>query len=329
MLLRLGTLLMMLSLAVVTTVFVATAIYGEPGEPPAEVKNAEQSLSSPKSPAEPKKVVEKSKLPEIQPESADLPEVREKKEPVQKAPPPTPKPPAPEPPQPEPPQPEPLREEDPAPEPEKPRKAEPPRDVGEKKAEPSESRQLPERPEKRKLRSLPAEASRKSSTEEDPAGKAKADPEESKTGAAGGRSKQLREARMSLGAERIGLRKERVESTSDEKVLDEGLIHLPQTSMPWDRAKSRNVYVVGHRVGWPDTGSWKLFYRLNELKRGDGLTLTDRRGKTYRYKVSEKLVVSPRDVWVTEPVKGRDMLSLQTCTGPNFSQRLIVRADRV
>ncbi len=133
---------------------------------------------------------------------------------------------------------------------------------------------------------------------------------------------------MALSIKELGLRNSPIETTDEQKALDRGLIHLPQTSRPWQRGEARNVYVVGHRVGWPKTKSWKIFYRLNELKRGDRLTLTAG-GKTYRYEVSEKLVVAPLDVWVTEPVRGRDLLTLQTCTGPNFSQRLIVRADRV
>lgn len=134
--------------------------------------------------------------------------------------------------------------------------------------------------------------------------------------------------KMALSIDRIGLRKSPIETTDSQQALDDGLIHLPQTSRPWERGEARNVYVVGHRMGWPGTKSWKIFYRLDELQRGDKLALTAG-GKTYRYKVTEKLVVTPWDVWVTDPVRGRDLLSLQTCTGPNFSQRLIVRADRV
>jgi sortase A len=133
---------------------------------------------------------------------------------------------------------------------------------------------------------------------------------------------------MALTIKPIGLRDSPIKTTDSQRALDNGLIHLPQTSRPWERKRSRNVYVVGHRMGWPGTESWKIFYRLPELQRGDKLTLTAG-GETYRYKVSEKLVVDPWDVWVTDPVKGRDLLSLQTCVGPNFEKRLIVRADRV
>ena len=137
-----------------------------------------------------------------------------------------------------------------------------------------------------------------------------------------------RGGKMALSINSIGLQNSEIETTEEQQALDQGLIHLPQTSRPWERGSPRNVYVVGHRVGWPNTGSWKIFYRLDELKQNDELVLTAG-GETYRYKVTEKFVVTPWDVWVTGPVKGRDLLTLQTCTGPDFSQRLIIRADRV
>lgn len=137
-----------------------------------------------------------------------------------------------------------------------------------------------------------------------------------------------RGGKMALSINSIGLRNSPIETSEEERVLDRGLMHLPQTSRPWERGNPRNVYVVGHRVGWPNTGSWKIFYRINELKQNDELVLTAG-DKTYRYKVTEKFVVTPWDMWVTDPVKGRDLLTLQTCTGPDFSQRLIIRADRV
>jgi sortase A len=46
--------------------------------------------------------------------------------------------------------------------------------------------------------------------------------------------------------------------------------------------------------------------------------------------VSETFLADPADSWVMGQVRGRDMLTLQTCTPyPTFEKRLIVRADRV
>ena len=45
--------------------------------------------------------------------------------------------------------------------------------------------------------------------------------------------------------------------------------------------------------------------------------------------MSEIFVVEPDAEWVIDPVRNRDMVTLQTCTYPNFENHLIVRADRV
>ena len=46
--------------------------------------------------------------------------------------------------------------------------------------------------------------------------------------------------------------------------------------------------------------------------------------------LSETFLVEPTDSWVTGQLRGRDMLTLQTCPPiPTFQKRLIVRADRV
>lgn len=117
--------------------------------------------------------------------------------------------------------------------------------------------------------------------------------------------------------------------TDNRQALENGVVHVPETSLPWTRAPQRNVYLAGHRLGWPGTGSRLIFYNLDQLTNGDTVLLRDRRGKRYRYKVTEKFVVNPNDRWVMGQVINRDMVTLQTCTGPNFGKRLIVRADRI
>jgi sortase A len=73
-----------------------------------------------------------------------------------------------------------------------------------------------------------------------------------------------------------------------------------------------------------------IFYNLDKLKRGDEVVLKDRAGNSYRYRVSEVLITDATDVWVMGQVRGRDMLTLQTCTPiPTFQKRLIVRADLI
>ncbi len=56
--------------------------------------------------------------------------------------------------------------------------------------------------------------------------------------------------------------------------------------------------------------------------------IVEGQGETYRYRVAEKRVVDPSDSRVMEEVRGRDMVTLQTCAPiPTFEKRLIVRAD--
>ena len=57
--------------------------------------------------------------------------------------------------------------------------------------------------------------------------------------------------------------------------------------------------------------------------------LRDSLGNPYEYRVSEVFVVRPDADWAVDPVRGRDMLTLQTCTLPDLQNRIIVRADRV
>ena len=134
---------------------------------------------------------------------------------------------------------------------------------------------------------------------------------------------------MGLTVEAMGIRDVPVFDSVGEWALGHGIGHHPETSMPWSDAPQRNVYLAGHRLGFPGTDSHLIFYRLDELGAGDEILLRDRDGKRYRYRVSETFKAAPEDSWVTGQVRNRDMVTLQTCSGPNWERRLIVRADRV
>jgi sortase A len=135
---------------------------------------------------------------------------------------------------------------------------------------------------------------------------------------------------MSLTIPSIGLKNVPVFDSVTESALDQGVVHLPDTSLPWSDTPERNVYLAGHRLGWPGTGSHLVFYRLDELTGGESITLRDANGKRYDYRVLESFTVGPQDSWVTGRVRGRDLLTLQTCTPiPTFQKRLIVRAERI
>jgi sortase A len=135
---------------------------------------------------------------------------------------------------------------------------------------------------------------------------------------------------MGLTIEAIGIYDAPVFDSTSQWALANGVAHHPQTSLPWSPSAQRNVYLAGHRMGFRGTWSRMIFYNLHTLKKGDEVVLKDRASTSYRYRVSEVLITDPTDVWVMGQVRGRDMVTLQTCTPyPTFEKRLIVRADRV
>ncbi len=134
---------------------------------------------------------------------------------------------------------------------------------------------------------------------------------------------------MGLTIKAIGLHDVPVFDSREAWALDSGVRHVPETSMPWSGGAQRNVYLEGHRLGYGGTGSYLIFYNLDKLGSGDEIVLKDKSGTRYAYRVSDTFIATPDESWVMGQIRGRDMLTLQTCTGPGYSQRLIVRADRV
>jgi sortase A len=119
---------------------------------------------------------------------------------------------------------------------------------------------------------------------------------------------------MTLTIPSLGLKNAPVLNSGARSALDKGAVHLPDTSLPWSDTPERNVYLAGHRLGWLGTVGHLVFYRLNELTGGDRITLRGPNGKRYDYRVLESFIVGPRGNWVTGRVRGRDLLTLQTCT---------------
>lgn len=113
----------------------------------------------------------------------------------------------------------------------------------------------------------------------------------------------------------------------DGSALRRGPVRLAGTGMPSQRES--NVYISGHRLGYPGTGSFLLFRDLNHLRGGDRIVLRDGEGRSYIYQVFDRRVVGPGNLSVTEPFEGRNVVSLQTCTLPDYRQRLVVRAELV
>ncbi|MGH3144370.1 MAG: sortase, partial [Rubrobacter sp.] len=116
------------------------------------------------------------------------------------------------------------------------------------------------------------------------------------------------------------------DTVSEEKLKD-GTVHIPATGYPWQ--EGANVYIAGHRLGYEGTLSYYVFFRLDELVQGDEILLEDSAGGQYRYRVTRQLVVGPDRVDVMNPVEGESLVTLQTCTLPDYKERLIVQGELV
>ena len=116
-------------------------------------------------------------------------------------------------------------------------------------------------------------------------------------------------------------------TTGDDeaKLKEYAAIHLEGTSFPWQ--DEANVYIAGHRLGFPNTESWLTFWDMNKVNVGDEVFVTDADGTRYTYKVFKEFTVGPSDTSVTTTQPGKNILTLQTCTLPDYSQRLIIQAE--
>jgi sortase A len=131
-----------------------------------------------------------------------------------------------------------------------------------------------------------------------------------------------------LSVPSIGLADVPVYDSLSEESLRDSVSHVPATGFPWQ--DGANTYIAGHRVGYPGTGSDRIFYDLDKISPGDEITLRDAAGGEYVYQVTEQFVVGPNNVEVMNaPDDGRSIVSLQTCTLPDYSERIVVQGDLV
>jgi sortase A len=111
----------------------------------------------------------------------------------------------------------------------------------------------------------------------------------------------------------------------EAKLKKYAAIHLEGTGFPWQ--EEANVYIAGHRLGFPNTESWLTFWDMNKVNVGDEVFVTDADGTRYTYEVFKEFTVGPSDTSVTGTQPGKNILTLQTCTLPDYSQRLIIQAE--
>lgn len=111
--------------------------------------------------------------------------------------------------------------------------------------------------------------------------------------------------------------------TVDAEVLEKGVGHLQETALPIGGENNHTVLST-HR-GLPEA---KLFTNLDKMEIGDEfyIHIFDR---TLAYKVDQIKVVEPDNTTYLKPEKGKDYVTLLTCTpyGIN-SHRLLVRGVR-
>lgn len=111
---------------------------------------------------------------------------------------------------------------------------------------------------------------------------------------------------------------------SDESVLQTGVGHLEGSSLPTGEIGNHTV-LTGH-TGLPTAA---LFTNLTQMELGDTfeLYILD---EVYTYEVYNIMVVEPYEVDDLEPIEGKDVVTLVTCTpyGVN-SHRLLVQGEQI
>lgn len=130
-----------------------------------------------------------------------------------------------------------------------------------------------------------------------------------------------------LTVPKIGLEAVPVYNSTSEEDLKKSAVHVPATGFPWQ--EGANTFIAGHRIGYPNTGSYYVFFNLVDLTEGDEIFLEDSAGGRYVYRVTKQSVVGPDNVESLNPVEGKSVVSLQTCTLPDYAKRIVVQGELV
>jgi sortase A len=134
---------------------------------------------------------------------------------------------------------------------------------------------------------------------------------------------------MKLTVPKLGLEDVAVPTGFRQEELDrEGLLRMKESGLPWEEGS--NTFIAGHALGFPWTRVPRAFHDLGTLAPGDMVFLESADGRRYAFEVYDRMTVEPDDTWVTYPVEGKTVVSLQTCVPiPTFENRLIVRGELV
>ena len=107
-----------------------------------------------------------------------------------------------------------------------------------------------------------------------------------------------------------------------QDVLEHAAGHLAGTSLPVGGKNTRAV-ITGHS----NLKGATLFTRLGELEKGDPFYIKVM-GNTMAYRVNDIRIVAPTDTKALKIRKGRDEVTLLTCTGQGNTLRLLVTGER-
>lgn len=134
---------------------------------------------------------------------------------------------------------------------------------------------------------------------------------------------------LKITVPKLGLDEVAVPTGFRQEELDrEGLLRIKESGLPWEEGS--NTFIAGHALGFPYTRVPRAFYDLDTLAPGDSISFTSADGRRYAFEVYDRMTVEPDDTWVTYPVEGKTIVSLQTCVPvPTFENRLVVRAELV
>ena len=134
---------------------------------------------------------------------------------------------------------------------------------------------------------------------------------------------------MTLTVPKLGLENVAVPTGFRQEELDrEGVLRMKESGLPWEEGS--NTFIAGHALGYSYTRVPRAFGDLENLMPGDEISLKSADNRTYVFRVYDRITVEPDDTWVTQPVRGKTVVSLQTCVPiPTFENRLIVRGELV
>lgn len=110
---------------------------------------------------------------------------------------------------------------------------------------------------------------------------------------------------------------------SSEDMLTKGAVHLAGTAFPIGDSSARSV--ISAHTAFPG----KIFFdRLSEVEIGESFSVTVL-GDSYYYKVTDIKTVLPDEVEYLQPEKGKDLITLVTCTPYALNtHRLLVTGER-